>query len=75
MTHFTGMILPLGKARAAPRYVYRKQRATLLEDKSTRPTVGHSGPSPCVAGLVRCPASHSVPRLGEQAGLAHEMSQ
>ena len=75
MTHFTGMILPCGKARAVPRYWYRKQCATLPEGKSTRPSVGHSGPSPCVAGLVRCPASHRVPRLGEQAGLAHEMGQ
>ncbi len=40
MTYFTGMILSSGKARAAPRYVYRKRYATPLEGKSTRPPGG-----------------------------------
>ncbi len=51
MTRFTGMILPSGKARTAPRYRYRKQYATLLEGKSTRPAVGHSGPSTTLRAL------------------------
>ena len=69
LPHCTGMILSSGKARAAPWYEYHKQRATPHEGKITRPSVNHSGPSPYVAVLVRCPASHCGPRLGERAGL------
>ncbi len=55
MTRFTGMILPSGKARTAPRYRYRKQYATLVEGKSTRPAVGHSGPSTALRGVSDTP--------------------
>ncbi len=55
LTRFTGMILPSGKARTAPRYRYHKQYVTLLEGKSTRPAVGHSGPSTALRALSDTP--------------------
>ncbi len=55
LTNFTGMILPSGKARTAPRHRCRKQYATLLEGKSTRPAVGRSGSSPALRALSDTP--------------------
>ncbi len=50
MTPFTGSILTVGKARAAPLCLHNKQCATWPALKSARPSVARIGPP----GALRC---------------------